>query len=107
MDIVPILNQFGLPVAILMAVGFGLWRGIIFFGTKIAEPVTQSVIENYKVQNACTQKMTDTLTALEMTTSKIANQQSDFVKVQKQIADVQSKHLEFCKNGHTVSDTPG
>ena len=97
MDIVQVFKDLGLPVGILVAVGFATWRGIIFFGTRIAEPLTQGALENYKVQNKCTAQMADTLEAIGANTARMAARQSDIVLLQKQIIE---KQAVVCKADH-------
>lgn len=97
MDFVQVFKDVGFPMGILLFVGLAVWRGIIFFGTRIAEPLTQGALENYKVQNACTEKMSATLEAISANTARMAVRQSDIVVLQKQIVE---KQAAVCKIDH-------
>ena len=98
MDFVQIASQFGIPAVILVALGLAIRQVIVFVGTRIAEPLTQGALENYKVQNACTEKMADTLEAIGANTARIAARQSDIVLLQKQIIEKQATVV--CKADH-------
>lgn len=100
MDFVQIAGQLGVPVALLAAAGFAVWRSIVFFGKHIAVPLTQRHIEHIQVQERCLEQQTKTMEELQATTKKVAATQSDFVGIVRKIAEVQEKHLEICTTGH-------
>ena len=85
MDLLQIAERFGIPFAVLVAVGYATWRGARWFGVEVAKPLTERHLKFLDAQEQCLDKMCDTLSAVEST--------------QRQIVDVQKEHLAICR-GH-------
>ncbi len=92
MDFNQLAGQFGIPVAILIAVGLALWRIINWIGVKVVEPITASHIALVEETKKCNtinsetlKKMTDILEVKATAIAQIASSQLETLIMVKEI----------------------
>jgi|CXWL01.1.fsa_nt_gi hypothetical protein len=90
MNVTAIAGQFGIPVAILAAVGLGIWKSLSWFAKEIAKPLAEGHLTYLTTTAQQTDKMCDTLSALEVNQREIA-------ATQKQIIQTQEQHFAVCR----------
>ena len=92
MDFMQAAERIGIPMSILMAVGFAVWRIIIWLGEKVITPITAShiaLVEETKKSNTINsetlRKMTEILEVKAVALTQIANSQLETLVMVKEI----------------------